>query len=262
MAAVAVAFAASFDFSHILDIPCEVWVELMGHVSSAKDLVNLSSTCKQAQIWTNAHENSCWRSLFQQRWPGFYEALPDRSLNVNWKELAHDVYEGKKSFHVQVFNRENHAGFRMSCYDAEATYRKQDGMCDVKYLAPLDRTEVVPFERCRVVPAPYREHDPSARYDGGDHVSLKVGDNVEVQWRSTSAHPFGWWHGEVESIDGKRVKLIFKQFDKDDIFYSISFEMPGMKNMQQVEGSGTYGGFRALNPQEKAHWLQFWELKK
>lgn len=253
-------------FPPILDIPVEVWVELIGHVKTAQDLVHLSSACKQAKDWTSAHENNSWRNIFQNRFPAFYEIIRREELEEekkgirherNWREISQLVLEGHTKFKLQVFNRENHQGFKMSCYDGEGTYRKEDGQMEIKYLSPLDRTEILPLERCRVVPPSYQNHSPSNRWEGSDKVLPKKGDIVEVQWRSNPSHPYGWWHGEVESVEGNRVKIFFKQFNKDDVFYSISFDQPGMRNMQQGQGSGNYGGFRILDQTERTQWASF-----
>jgi hypothetical protein len=254
------------NFSLLLDIPPEVWAELLSHLSDAKTLLSLSTTCKQALAWTTAHESISWKAVFKAKFPLFFECLEEKEKEamyaLNWRQLTQDVYEGRRSFRVQVFNRESHPGFRMSCYDADATYRKEDGQVNVKYLAPLDRTEVAPLSRCRKAPEDvFKTHSDSfSRYSGGDLLPLKKDDVVEVQWRSIPAHPFGWWHGEVEGIEGSRVKLIFKQFDKQDIFYTISFEMPGMRAVQQTPGSGNYGGIRLVPKEEHKAWMDFWEI--
>ena len=53
-----------------------------------------------------------------------------------------------------------------------------------------------PRNQIRAVPPDIAGHDPWTMYHNPDVNSLNEDEEIELQWRPDTNHPFGWWKGE------------------------------------------------------------------
>jgi hypothetical protein len=113
----------------------------------------------------------------------------------------------------------------LSCYDAScslspaaaAALRSGDAAAPLHFTArylcmgrmPAVMEAEVGAERLRLAPA---GSSPYAVYGGGGALApgLRVGEEVEVQWKGRRLHPYGWWLGTVQSVRGGRITLMFR----------------------------------------------------
>ncbi|GAB4843954.1 Ubiquitin-associated domain-containing protein [Ancistrocladus abbreviatus] len=174
---------------------------------------------------------------------------------------------GKFWFPAQVYNRENgHAGFMLSCYDAELCYNSGTNTFRARYLPPGRHTmeENIQWDRLRAPPV---DTPAYVLYVSDCLDDLKPGDHFEIQWRRNKDYPYGWWYGVVghsESCDGiennctchnsDMVMLEFNQYHPDSRWRRTTVNR---KNHHEEgnEADGFYGGIRKLyNEEEVSAW--------
>ncbi|KAI4304765.1 hypothetical protein MLD38_040236 [Melastoma candidum] len=226
------------------------------HVSSRKGLSDLSpaSWGRPGSVLHNGERKSYVPSDTMMSW---YVALET----------------GKFWFPAQVYNRENgHAGFMLSCYDAQLCYDSKTDTFQARY-PPLGRSEAatesgIPWDRVRAPPVNTPPHDL--------HVSdclqdLRPGDNIEIQWKLNQEFPYGWWYGVIghqESCDqnssfcrcpeSDAVVLEFNQFPQGSEWWGMTLDR---RNHREAGNNtyGFYGGIRKLqNEKEISTWKQHW----
>ncbi|GAB4851761.1 hypothetical protein Ancab_031162 [Ancistrocladus abbreviatus] len=181
---------------------------------------------------------------------------------------------GQFWFPAQVYNRENgHAGFMMSCYDAELCYNSTTNTFQARY-SPHGRhimEENISWDRLRAPPV-----DTSAYVLHGSECldGLKPGDHFEIQWRRNKEYPYGWWYGVVghlESCDRNEnnctchdsdiVMLEFNQYHPDSRWRRTTVNRK-CHHEEGNEADGFYGGIRKLYKEEEiAAWKSIWPTK-
>ncbi|KAG0463708.1 hypothetical protein HPP92_019231 [Vanilla planifolia] len=194
--------------------------------------------------------------------------LPSNSLISFFLALE----SGRFSFPAQVYNREYwHAGFVLSCYDAEISYNSSSNNFYARYPAHGKRIppiEEVPWERLR---------PPSVGTSANDlYIShclseLQPGDYIEIQWRRNKEFPYGWWYGVVghlEMCDGSQHSC--NCHASDTIVLEFNHYAPGSSWRRKTisrkehredreENNGFYGGIRKIQKKEEiTKWMQFW----
>ncbi|KAH9288291.1 hypothetical protein KI387_032408, partial [Taxus chinensis] len=193
--------------------------------------------------------------------------------NEGFVNLYWQLERGEFWFPGQVFNREHgHAGFMLSCYDADLNYdRNSDSFC-ARYSPHSARSlvmeEGISWERIR---KPLVGTSPSELYIPDVPEQLRPGDHIEVQWKRSPSFPYGWWYGIVGHTDNCRsenhncrchleemVWLEFRQYATGSRWRRIQMR----RNRAPEVGSemdGFYGGIRKLNNKEDiSAWLQMW----
>ncbi|XP_057825786.1 F-box protein At2g26850 isoform X2 [Cryptomeria japonica] len=189
-------------------------------------------------------------------------------VNLYWQLECGDFW-----FPAQVFNREHgHAGFMLSCYDADLNYdRNSDTFC-ARYLPHSAKSLVIEdgisWERIRKPPD---MTSPSELYFPDVQEELRPGDHIEVQWKKSPSFPYGWWYGIVGHDDycrsetqncrchlDEKVWLEFRQYATGSRWRRIQMR----RNKAPEAGSesdGFYGGIRKLkNRDDISAWLQIW----
>ncbi|AES81196.2 putative F-box domain-containing protein [Medicago truncatula] len=200
----------------------------------------------------------------------YIKSRPDDSIAALYLSLEN----GKFWFPAQVYNRENgHAGFLLSCYDAELCYDSRTDTFQARY-SPHGRwttEENIKWERLRVPPIDSSSHVL--------HISdclddLKPGDHVEIQWRRNNEFPYGWWYsviGHLETCqgDGNHCQC----HDKDTVILEFTQYTAGSRWRQTMinrknhreqgnEIEGFYGGIRKLHSKEEiTKWKKLWPTK-
>ncbi|XP_044504552.1 F-box protein At2g32560-like [Mangifera indica] len=194
-------------------------------------------------------------------------SLPADSIMAWYVSLE----SGKFWFSAQVYNRENgHAGFLLSCYDAELSYDSRTNTFRARYTNLGRRTneENISWNRLRAPPT----DTPSNVLHISDCLDdLKPGDHIEIQWRRNKEFPYGWWYGVVghlESCDrngnhchchcSDMMVLEFNQYPAGSQWRQT---MINRREHREVgnEINGFYGGIRKLYKEEEiAIWKSFW----
>lgn len=208
--------------------------------------------------------------LDSSRPPG--NPLPDRSI-MSWYLT---LESGRFWFPAQVYNRENgHAGFMLSCYDAELSYDCRTDTFHARYPPHGRRTMVieqgVKWDRIRAPPIDTPSHDL--------HISnclndLHPGNHIEIQWRRNKEFPYGWWYGIVGHLEScDRNEYYCRCHKSDSIVLNFNQYTPGSRWRQKTisrtnireegnETDGFYGGIRKLYTiQEINMWKQLWPVE-
>ncbi|KAG0496337.1 hypothetical protein HPP92_000872 [Vanilla planifolia] len=194
--------------------------------------------------------------------------VPDDSLMLWYLYLE----KGKFCFPAQVYNREGHVGFVLSCYDAELTYDSNTDTFCARYPPHGQRTvvveEAVQWDRIRSPPldtSPHDLHISNCLYD------LHPGDHIEIQWRRNKEFPYGWWYGRVGhlvSCDGN--EHFCRCENSETILLEFNHYTPGSRWRQAIvsrkhhreegnEEDGFYGGIRKLYTNDEiSTWRQLW----
>lgn len=177
---------------------------------------------------------------------------------------------GKFWFPAQVHNRENgHAGFLLSCYDAEVRYDSHTDTFVARFSpnGGLSTEENIQWDRIRPPPIDTPAYEP--------HVSdclndLRPGDHIEIQWRRNKEFPYGWWYGIVGHLETcfEKENHCYCHFS-DNVNLEFNHYSPNSRwrrkminrKTHQEEGNGRdgfYGGIRKLNEDEISMWKRFW----
>ncbi|KAI4300895.1 hypothetical protein L6164_034222 [Bauhinia variegata] len=212
-------------------------------------------------LWIKSRSQNTGRST---------SSLPDDSMMALYLSLEN----GKFWFPAQVYNRENgHAGFMLSCYDAQICYDSRTDTFQARYSSHGRWTteENIEWDRLRMPPI-----DISAQVL---HISdclddLRPGDHIEIQWRKNQEFPYGWWYGVVDHLESCQdngshchcrssdtVILEFKQYTSGSRWRQAVIN----RKLHREEGNevdGFYGGIRKLyNEEEITRWKKFWPTK-
>ncbi|XP_028761505.1 F-box protein At2g26850 [Neltuma alba] len=196
--------------------------------------------------------------------------LPDDSFMALYLSLEN----GKFWFPAQVYNRENgHAGFMLSCYDAQLCYDSRTDTFQARYLphARWSMEENIHWDRLRMPPIDISSH---VLYTSDRLDDLKPGDHIEIQWRRNKDYPYGWWYGVVghlESCQGHvnhchchfsdMVVLEFKQYALGCRWRQAVIDRKHHRE-EGDEVDGFYGGIRKLYGEEEIRmWTSLWPDK-
>ncbi|XP_031266295.1 F-box protein At2g32560-like [Pistacia vera] len=197
-------------------------------------------------------------------------SLPVDSIMACYVSLE----SGKFWFPAQVYNRENgHAGFMLSCYDAQLSYDSRTNTFRARYSNLGRRTveENISWDRLRAPPT----DTPSNVLHISDCLDdLKPGDHIEIQWRRNKEFPFGWWYGVVGHLEScerngnhchchysDMMVLEFNQYPAGSQWRQT---MINRKEHREVgnEADGFYGGIRKLYKEEEiAMWKSLWPAR-
>ncbi|XP_058749163.1 F-box protein At2g26850-like isoform X1 [Vicia villosa] len=184
-------------------------------------------------------------------------------LDDSIASLYLSLESGSFWFPAQVYNRENgHAGFMLSCYDAQLCYDSRSDTFQARY-SPHGRwttEENIKWERLRVPPidsCSYVLHVSDCLDD------LRPGDHVEIQWRKNKEFPYGWWYSVIGHLETCQIQGNHCQCHNKDIVilefrqYKVGSRwrqtMINRKNHRE-EGNGIegfYGGIRKLHSKEE-----------
>ncbi|CAL5193324.1 unnamed protein product [Lathyrus oleraceus] len=293
------------------DLPLDCILEKLSPnelCNMAKVCKSLRKSCRSDYLWEK-HMKMKWGKVFgdaaYREWKCFVASRNVKSSNQckNQKKILHDflpffwikskaekdmklklddsiaslylsLENGNFWFPAQVYNRENgHAGFMMSCYDAQLCYDSRTNTFQARY-SPHGRwtiEENIKWERLRVPPIDSCSHVL--------HISdclddLRPGDHVEIQWRRNKEFPYGWWYsviGHLETCQGQRnhcqcdnkdtVILEFRQYATSSRWRQT---MINRKNHREEgnEIEGFYGGIRKLHSKEEiTKWKKLWPTK-
>ncbi|KAI4348593.1 hypothetical protein L6164_009301 [Bauhinia variegata] len=195
---------------------------------------------------------------------------PEDSLMALYLSLE----SGKFLFPAQVYNRENgHAGFMLSCYDAQICYDSRTDTFQARY-SPHGRwaiEEDIQWDRLRVPPI---DISPQLLHTSDCLDDLRPGDHIEIQWRRNKEFPYGWWYGVVGHLESCQanvnhchcrcsdtVILEFKQYTSGSRWRQTVIN----RKLHREEGDeidGFYGGIRKLhNEDEITRWKKLWPTK-
>ncbi|KAE8728920.1 F-box protein [Hibiscus syriacus] len=177
---------------------------------------------------------------------------------------------GEFWFPAQVYNRENgHAGFMLSCYDANLSYDSKTDTFQARYSPHGRQTaeENISWDRLRAPPVDTCSYD---LHISDSLVDLRPGDHIEIQWRKTKEFPYGWWYGVVghmDSCDGNEnhcrcqytdtVTLEFKQYPASSRWRKTAINRKDHREVGN-EVDGFYGGIRKLYKEEISKWKRLW----
>ncbi|KAK4272437.1 hypothetical protein QN277_020997 [Acacia crassicarpa] len=196
--------------------------------------------------------------------------LPDDSFMALYLSLEN----GKFWFPAQVYNRENgHAGFLLSCYDAQLCYDSRTDTFQARYL-PYERwsmEENIHWDRLRMPPIDISSH---VLHTSDSLEDLKPGDHIEIQWRKNKHYPYGWWYGVIGHLESCRGHGNHCQCQYSDMVV-VEFRQYAVgcrwrqtvvnRKQHREEGDemdGFYGGIRKLFSEEEIRrWTILWPTK-
>ncbi|XP_020213161.1 F-box protein At2g26850 isoform X2 [Cajanus cajan] len=172
-------------------------------------------------------------------------SLPEDSIGA----LYFSLESGKFWFPAQVYNRENgHAGFMLSCYDAQLCYDSRSDTFLARY-SPHGRwttEENIKWDRLRVPPI---ASSPHALHISDCLDELRPGDHIEIQWRRNKEFPYDM------------VILEFTQYTAGSRWRQAVINRKHHREKGN-EIDGFYGGIRKLHSQEEiTRWKNLWPTK-
>ncbi|XP_027350699.1 F-box protein At2g32560-like isoform X2 [Abrus precatorius] len=170
---------------------------------------------------------------------------PDDSIVALYLSLE----TGKFWFPAQVYNRENgHAGFMLSCYDAQLCYDSRTDTFLARY-SPHGRwttEENIQWDRLRVPPI---DSSPHALHISDCLDDLRPGDHIEIQWRRNKEFPYDM------------VLLEFTQYTAGSRWRQTVINRKHHRE-QGNEVDGFYGGIRKLQSEDEiTRWKNLWPTK-
>lgn len=294
----------------LLDLP-ELSLESILERLSPAELCNMATVCKSLR--DRCQSDYLWEKLMKQKWGrvigdsayqqwrchvasrntqihqqnqrglfGSFLRIKPKSQNGGQERRSNDsvmalyiaLTSGKFWFPAQVYNRENgHAGFMLSCYDAQLCYDSKTDTFQARY-SPHGRWAVeenIPWERLRIPPM---DMSPHVLYTSDCLDDLRPGDHIEIQWRRNKEFPHGWWYGVAGHLKScaehgnhcrchlsDTVILEFKQYDPGSRWRQTMIN----RRHHREEGNevdGFYGGIRRLhNEDEIARWNKLWPTR-
>ncbi|XP_050226302.1 F-box protein At2g32560-like [Mercurialis annua] len=240
-----------------------------GLCSMGRVCVSLRERCSSDDLW-NKHLKKKWGGLIGN---SAFIKTRTSSLAANNSLMAMymSLENGQFWFPAQVYNRENgHAGFLLSCHDAQLSYDSRTDTFQARY-SPYGRRmteDGIEWHRLRAAPV----DTPAYHLHISDCLHhLKPGDHIEIQWRRSTEFPYGWWFavvGHVESCDGNenschcqysdKIVMEFNQYSPASRWRRIIVNRKDHKE-EGNEADGFYGGIRKLyNPHEISIWKNLW----
>lgn len=92
-------------------------------------------------------------------------------------------------------------------------------------------------------------------------LEFECGRHVELQWKMRNGGPFGWWHGEVQSVEAREegsffVNILFKHFPESSPWYRLTVPLNVAAPVPCVIG-GYSGGVRRCTIDEERLWRKF-----
>ncbi|KAH7297953.1 hypothetical protein KP509_25G020700 [Ceratopteris richardii] len=225
-----------------------------------------SPPCKSRIIWPLSCMWSPW-----EKSPAYLPQKMDGISNAYMKWYA-TLETGTYWFSAQIYNREHgHAGFLLSCYDAELCYDRQTDTFKARYpphgsCSPF-LEEGISWDRVRKPPVSTTAHELYRSFSLKD---LRPDDHIEVQWRRNKRFPYGWWYGVVGHLtvcdkDSRycnchlddMVWLEFNQYPPESRWRRTGLQ----RNMHTEKGDDTegfYAGVRKLSLDEASSWMRMW----
>ncbi|KAL2611248.1 hypothetical protein R1flu_022940 [Riccia fluitans] len=306
--------------TRILDIPDEILEEVLLKLS-VPSILQMSLVCKE--FYVKCTSDRLWRMLFQEKWgklidPETYSEWKRESTSVyasrHWMKLRSGrnskagervcrspmvlptdsfmawymaLEKGQLEFRAQIRNRDyNNPGFMISCYDGKVKYDRSADSFKARYpTRPAGEEVGISWSRLRSPPV---DGSPGDLCVVESLQQLNPGDHVEVQWRHSPLHRYGWWYARVghartcqefrvgDSIDGTdeirpcrchledTVRFEFNQYSTTSRWQEAVLDRWDHQEVE-VKGKGVYGGIRKLvNSQEIFAWRQqfLWEWGK
>ncbi|XP_054790098.1 F-box protein At2g32560-like isoform X2 [Prosopis cineraria] len=291
----------------LLDLP-ELPLESILERLSPAELCSVSAVCKSLR--DRCQSDYLWKRLMKKKWgkiigDSAYRQWLSHIASINTHRILHQrnlfgsfswikpksqngglerrrdsamalyisLTSGKFWFPAQVYNRENgHAGFMLSCYDAQLCYDSGTDTFQARY-SPHGRwaEENIPWERLRMPPI---DISPHVLYTSDCLADLRPGDHVEIQWRRNKEFPYGWWYGVIGHLKScaehgnhccchlsDTVILEFKQYNAGSRWRQTVINRKHHRE-EGNEVDGFYGGIRKIhNEDEIARWNNLWPIR-
>jgi hypothetical protein len=256
-------------------------------IDSPKDHVrfcNMTSSFLAAQM--QPFSGGLWNALYRQKWAPLHEWMSYQGCK-DWRSLYQKTFMGETECVLEVFDREKKPGFAMAAMAAKMQYDRNLDAYVAKYISASEvLPEVVPLnEKHRLrfcplsarprlrpgMPAPPMTEGPTGNkvsdlvypykvLEGAD--GLVVGQGVELQWKMQLRSPFGWWFGNLESLqkerDGKlySATITFRHFPSTSRWYRLVVKF-GDSEMRACTFGGYTGGVRAVSKTEQERWVTY-----
>jgi len=231
-------------------------------------------------------DDEFWQDICCLKWPAFYECLCFKGAN-KWQSLCKEAWAGRLECTLEVYNKKFCEGTPMVAIPARIRY---DARCKayiahkmIAKRAPPERIPEAEQHRMRFCPfsvrqrlepntmqlCPMSETGMGATADSKAYpyrvlegiCGLKVGEEVELQWKVQQEAPFVWRHAHLEALqkghDGEHTAiLVFKEFDKDALQYRSEVQF-GDSKMRPCTIGGFSGGLRPVSKDEAERWSLF-----
>lgn len=234
---------------------------------------------------TRVAQHSLWRTLYEQRWPAFHDALSHKSRAevLDWRAQYQETLAGNTTITLEVYHRERKRGFAMSVMPANVSFKAKRNVYMADYISASQvHPEAIPVSesyRLRFCPSSTREHlepdlvakpreqdqEQSLHYPYRvlqDTTGLIPGQSVELQWKMQWGSPFGWWYGTLEAITRETngphatATILFDHFPKHSRWYRMEVRF-GDAEIRPNDFGGFTGGIRACSHAETRHWNQY-----
>jgi hypothetical protein len=91
---------------------------------------------------------------------------------------------------------------------------------------------------------------------------LEIGRGVELQWKMQELSPFGWWFGQLESLQREPnaktaiATITFAHFPENSRWYRLRLRF-GDSKVRACSFGGFSGGIRPVSNAEKEQWMIF-----
>ncbi|ESW34072.1 hypothetical protein PHAVU_001G121900 [Phaseolus vulgaris] len=251
------------------DAACRQW---KCHVAS-KTREKISNQQNQKGIFAFLHGDFrplVWIKAKSEKGTQSSSSFPEDSVMALYLSLE----SGKFWFPAQVYNRENgHAGFMLSCYDAQLCYDSRSDTFQARY-SPHGRwttEENIQWDRLRVPPI---ASSPHALHISDSLDNLRPGDHIEIQWRRNKDFPYGWWYGVIGHLEqcqghgnhclchnNDMVILEFTQYTAGSRWRQTMIDRKHhIEKGNEIDGF--YGGIRKLHSREEiTRWKKLWPTK-
>lgn len=264
----------------VLDTP--ILNEIAEFLDCPKDFARISAMVSKSTHDAHAViSGRHWERMYKQRWPAFFDAQNYRPESVDWKSAYQQMLSGKFECILEVYERERKMGFAMSCMTAKVSYNNRARSFTANYISASyvlpEQIPVIETQRLRFCPVSARTQlrpqlhlsDPTDLYSNRileGIEDIQVGRGVELQWKMQVGSPFGWWFGEVESIEHRSpsktamVTMVFHHFPMSSRWYRLTVTV-GDGELRDCAIGGYHGGMRACSEAERKDWMCFFPKK-
>lgn len=243
---------------NLVGLPNEVLSHLILWLD-VPDILNCRLVCKRLQ--SICDDNEIWFEKFKRFFP-FY-TVPENSLSsYNYRDLFRKVYLGLLSLSVQIINVVE--GREMSAYNCIVKYDCVED--SYGYEMAIQRVfdveiylnDKVDIGKLRPIPPEVAELSQYEAFECPYMDEIKVGDEIEVQWRHDRNEPFGWWRGFVDEIREHGFIIHFPQYPRYSHWYSLFAPKDISSNLSATEDNiGLVGGIRKVTPKESSQWSNY-----